>query len=314
MLRLTLRRLSLLPLMLFGASLFIFCLIHLGPSDPAMDYLRLSNIPPTAEALENTRQMLGLNRPLYLQYTHWILQALRGDFGTSFASGRPVLPDLLYFLPATLELAGTALLLTLLLSIPLGIWAARHPNKWQDQLVRFIALLGVSMPNFWLGILLIWLFSLTLGWLPPLGKEGFTSLLMPAIAIAFMSLAINARLLRGSMLEISGQRHVLYAKLRGLRKTQVERHHIFLNASLPLINALGMYIAELIAGTLVIESIFAWPGLGRFAVSAILNRDYPVIQCFTLFMAMIFILCNLSVDLFCAWIDPRIRLSLDKKR
>ncbi|QCE34838.1 nickel ABC transporter permease subunit NikB [Acetobacteraceae bacterium] len=314
MLYFTLKRLALAPFMLFLASLFIFLLIHLGPSDPAMDYLRLSNIPPTNEALETTRQMLGLNRPLLTQYLHWLGHAVQGDFGLSFATGRPVFKDLLYFLPATLELAGVALLLTLLFSIPLGILSARYPNQWPDHLIRFISLLGVSIPNFWLALLLIWLFPLSLHLLPPMGKTGISSLIMPSFTVAFMSLAINARLLRGSMLEVSGQRHVLYARLRGLSKNKIEKNHIFFNASLPMINALGMYIAELIAGTLIIESIFSWPGLGRFAVSAILNRDYPVIQCFTLFMVLIFILCNLCVDLFCAWIDPREQTAQEVKK
>lgn len=305
------RRLLLLPLMLLGASLAIFLILQLGPSDPAMDYLRLSRLPPTAGALEAAREMLGLDRPLALQYLDWLWRALHLDFGTSYASGRPVLPDLLYYLPATLQLAGLALGLTLCVSIPLGMWAARHRNRMPDHIVRLIAFLGVSMPNFWLGFLLVLLFSVQLGWLPAMGRGGPGHMIMPAIALSFMSLAINARLLRASMLEVAGQRHITYARLRGLPETRIERSHVLRNALLPIITATGMHVGELIGGTLIIESVFGWPGIGRYAVSAIFNRDYPVIQCFTLLMVGIFVICNLIVDIIYAYADPRIRLSAE---
>lgn len=305
------RRLLLLPLMLLGASLVIFLLLQLGPSDPAMDYLRLSRLPPTAGALEAAREMLGLDRPLALQYLDWLWRALHLDFGISYASGRPVLPDLLYYLPATLQLAGVALGLTLCVSIPLGMWAARHRNRMPDHIVRLIAFLGVSMPNFWLGFLLVLLFSVQLGWLPAMGRGGPSHMIMPALALSFMSLAINARLLRASMLEVAGQRHITYARLRGLPETRIERSHVLRNALLPIITATGMHVGELIGGTLIIESVFGWPGVGRYAVSAIFNRDYPVIQCFTLLMVGIFVICNLIVDIIYAYADPRIRLSAE---
>ncbi|WP_208246180.1 nickel ABC transporter permease subunit NikB (plasmid) [Rhizobium sp. T1470] len=305
------RRVLLLLPMLLGASIVIFLLLRLGPSDPAMDYLRLSKVPPTPQALEDARQMLGLDRPIHVQYTDWLCKAVTGDFGVSYATQRPMLPDLLYYLPATLQLAGTALALTLGLSVPLGVWAGRYRERWPDQIVRFIAFLGVSMPNFWLGFLLVMLFSVHLRWLPPMGSGSVSHIVMPAIAVSFMSLAINARLLRASMLEVAGQRHVRYARLRGLPEHKVERSHILRNAWLPIITAMGMHIGELLGGTLVIESIFGWPGVGRYAVSAIMNRDYPVIQCFTLVMVAIFVLCNLIVDIVYAWADPRIRLSAE---
>ncbi|MDQ0324903.1 nickel transport system permease protein [Rhodopseudomonas julia] len=304
-----LKRVLLLVPMLFGASLVIFLLLRLGPSDPAMDYLRLSKVPPTPQALEDARQMLGLDQPIFVQYFDWLNNALHLDFGVSFATQRPVLPDLLHYLPATLELAGVALALTLIVSIPLGVWAARYRERWPDQAVRLLAFVGVSMPNFWLGFLLVLLFSVNLGWLPSMGRGGISHLIMPAVAISFMSLAINARLLRASMLEVAGQRHVRYARLRGLSERKVERSHILRNAWLPIITAIGMHIGEMLGGTLIIESIFGWPGVGRYAVSAVLNRDYPVIQCFTLMMVVIFVVCNLIVDIVYAVADPRIRLS-----
>lgn len=311
MMRFIFRRVLLLIPMLFGTSLFIFLILRLGPSDPALDYLRLSKIPPTPQAVESARELLGLDKPVMTQYFHWLSDALHLDFGISYATQKPVLPDLLYFLPATLQLAGLALALTIILSVPMGMLAARYREKWPDQLVRVLAFIGVSMPNFWLGFLLILLFSMHLGWLPPMGKGEAKHLVMPVIAISLMSLAINARLLRASMLEVAGQRHVRYARLRGLSEMTVERSHILRNAWLPIITAIGMHIGELLGGALIIESIFSWPGVGRYAVSAIMNRDYPVIQCFTLLMVVIFVLCNLIVDIIYAIADPRIRLSAE---
>ncbi|KTQ97994.1 nickel transporter permease NikB [Aureimonas ureilytica] len=309
MARFILRRLLLLVPMLLAASLVIFLLLRLGPSDPAMDYLRLSRLPPTPQALEEARALLGLDRPIAVQYLDWLGHALRLDFGLSYATQRPVLPDLLHYLPATLQLAGAALVLTLGISVPLGMWAARHRDGLPDQIVRLVAFLGVSMPNFWLGFLLVLVFSVQLGWLPAMGRGGLSHMIMPAASIALMSLAINARLLRASMLEVAGQRHVIYARLRGLSERRVERAHVLRNALLPIITATGMHVGELIGGTLVIESIFGWPGVGRYAVSAIFNRDYPVIQCFTLLMVGVFVLCNLLADIAYAVADPRIRLS-----
>ncbi|MCG5042508.1 nickel ABC transporter permease subunit NikB [Enterobacteriaceae bacterium 155047] len=307
MLRYLLRRLLLLVPMIFAASVIIFAMLRLGTGDPALDYLRLSNLPPTTEMVASTRVMLGLDQPLVIQYGTWLWKAMQLDFGMSYATQRPVLDDVMRFLPATLLLAGAALALILLTSVPLGIWAARHPDRLPDFLVRAIAFLGVSMPNFWLAFLLVMLFSVHLNWLPAMGYGGWEHLILPAVSIAFMSLAINARLLRASMLEVAGQRHVTWARLRGLSDKQTERQHILRNASLPMITAIGMHIGELIGGTMIIENIFAWPGVGRYAVSAIFNRDYPVIQCFTLIMVIVFALCNLTVDVVNAALDPRIR-------
>ncbi|WP_421672958.1 nickel ABC transporter permease subunit NikB [Raoultella terrigena] len=305
--RYVLRRILLLIPMIFAASVIIFLMLRLGTGDPALDYLRLSNLPPTPEMVASTRAMLGLDQPLVAQYASWLWKALHLDFGLSFATQRPVLDDVMHFLPATLQLAGAALVIILLTSVPLGIWAARHRDRPADFTVRAIAFLGVSMPNFWLAFLLVMLFSVYLQWLPALGYGGWRHLILPAASIALMSLAINARLLRASMLEVAGQRHVTWARLRGLSDRQTERRHILRNASLPVVTAIGMHIAELIGGTMIIENIFAWPGIGRYAVSAIFNRDYPVIQCFTLVMVVVFALCNLTVDLLNAALDPRIR-------
>lgn len=314
MLRFILGRIALLPPMLLGVSAVVFTMLRLGRGDPALDYLRLSQIPPTDEAIAKARVLLGLDRPLVEQYLTWLWDALRLDFGVSYVTRRPVLDEFLYYLPATLQLAAVALFVTLAVSLPLGIWAARHPDRLPDQIVRGIAFIGVSMPNFWLGFLLVMVFSVWLGLLPPLGKGGVAHMLMPVIAVSLMSLSINARMLRTSMLEAGGQRHVLYARLRGLSDGNVMRHHILRNALLPIVTATGMHVGELIGGTLVVENIFGWPGLGRYAVSAIYNRDFPVLQCFVLLMTLIFVLCNLIIDILYAWLDPRIRLVAEGSR
>lgn len=306
-----LRRLLLLIPILLGVSILMFVILRMAPGDPAVAYLKLSNIPPTPDAVAEARQALGLDRSIPAQYLAWIGKALQGDFGVSHVTRRPVLDDILHYLPATLQLAGLALLFTLAASVPLGIWSARHRDRWPDHLVRGFAFLGVSTPSFWLGFLLVLLFSLTLKWLPPMGKGGWQSMIMPVLAVSFMSLAINARLLRASMLETASARHVLYARLRGLSDRQVERSHILRNAMLPIVTATGMHVGELLGGTLVIESVFGWPGIGRYAVSAIYSRDFPVIQCFTLFLVTIFVVCNLVVDILYAWLDPRIRLNAE---
>ena len=309
MLRYIALRLILLIPVLLGVSLIVFLLLHMGNGDPALDYLRLSQIPPTDSALAEARQALGLDRPLPEQYLSWVWNALHLDFGVSYITGRPVLDDVLYYLPATLQLGALALLVTLALSIPLGLAAARWQGKWPDHVVRFVTFIGVSMPNFWLAFLLIALLSLWLGWLPPMGRGGPAHLVMPVLAIALMSMSINARLLRASLLDVRQHRHVFYARARGLNERRVWRDHILRNAWMPLVTATGMHIGELLGGALVIETIFAWPGVGRFAVSAVLNRDFPVMQCFTLLLTTLLVLCNLVVDICYAWLDPRTRLA-----
>ncbi len=300
------RRLLLLIPMLLGMSVIVFCILHWGEGDPAMAYLRLSQIPPSAEALEEARRHLGLDQPLTVQYLEWLWKAVRLDFGLSYVTRRPVLDDLLYYLPATLELAGTALALTLAVSLPLGIWAALRRDGWQDHLARGFAFFGVSMPNFWLAFLMVYLFSVKLHWLPALGRGGAEHLIMPAVALALMSTAINTRLVRLSMLEHLGQRFVLYARVRGVSERRIVLHDVLKNAALPVITVLGMHVGELLGGAVVIESVFAWPGVGRYAVSAIYNRDFPVVLCFMLIMTIIFVLCNLLADIAAACLDPRI--------
>ncbi len=307
MLRYILKRLALLPLILLAVSLVVFGILRLGEGDPAMSYLRMSNIPPTDQALAVARAELGLDRPLHVQYLDWLGRAVRGDFGRSYVTKNPVLDEILYYLPNTLILAAASLLLTLVLSVPLGMVAALKKDQLPDHLTRGLSFFGVSMPNFWFGFLLVWLFSIKLGWLPPMGKGGPAYMVMPVLTMSLMSLGINTRLIRANMLDNMHSRYVLYARARGLPESVVVGRHVLVNSLIPVITAVGMHVGELFGGAVIAESIFAWPGVGRYAVSAIYNRDYPIMQCFILIMTTIFVTMNLVVDICYAWLDPRIR-------
>jgi nickel transport system permease protein len=286
----------------------VFLLLHLGPNDPAMSYLRLSNIPPTDAALEEARETLGLNRPLLEQYLAWLSRAVRLDFGISYTTKAPVTRHLLHYLPNTIYLAAVSMLITVALSLPLGILAAKSKGRWPDHLSRLLAYIGVSTPSFWLAFLMIIVFAVRLGWLPTMGLRSFRHVIMPAFSVALMSTCINMRLIRGNMLEQMHTRHVLYARLRGVKEGYILKGHVLKNSLIPVVTALGMHVGEILGGAVVAEVIFSWPGVGRYAVSAIYNRDFPVMQCFILMMTAIFVLCNLLTDILYAFLDPRIRL------
>jgi nickel transport system permease protein len=308
MLRFALRRLLALPLLLLLVSAVFFALLRLGRGDPALNYLRLSQVPATDAALALARHQLGLDRPLPLQYLDWLAGAVRLDLGTSWATQRPVLADILQAIPATLQLAGAAMAVVLLAGLPLGLLAALHRDRWPDHLTRALAFLGVSLPNFWLGFLLVLLFSVQLGWLPAMGRQGWASLVMPAIATGMVSLCVMLRLMRASVLGVLGDRHLVFARARGLPEHAVIGRHIVPNALIPPLTTLGLHLGEMLGGAMVVEMVFAWPGLGRYALLAISNRDYPALQGFVLSLTAVFVFCNLAVDLLYAWLDPRMRL------
>jgi nickel transport system permease protein len=307
MIRFILNRLLLLIPLLLVVSVLVFLLLRLGENDPAMSYLRLSRIPPSEQALAEVREQLGLNRPLVVQYFDWLGRALRMDFGLSYVTGAPVLDRLLYYLPNTLYLAGVSMLITLGLGLPLGVWSALRKDRWPDHFSRGLAFIGVSTPSFWLGFMLVFLFSIKLGWLPPLGMGSPLHVIMPAFSLSLMSLCINTRLIRTSMLEQMNARSVLYARIRGVLEKWVIGRHVLRNSLIPVVTAIGMHMGELLGGAVVVENVFAWPGVGRYAVSAIYNRDFPVMQCFLLMMTALFVVSNLLVDVLCAWLDPRLR-------
>ncbi len=308
MLRYALGRLAQMIPLLFLASLATFLLLRLGQGDPAMAYLRLSSIPPSDQALAAVRSELGLDRPLAAQYLSWLWRALHLDFGRSYVTGLPVLEELLHYLPNTLKLGGLSLALTASFSLPLGFGAALRRDSLADRCTRALTLAGAAMPNFWLGYLLIWLFSVKLRWLPSMGLGGLSHMIMPAVTASLMSLCADVRLVRASLLEHLHCRWALYARCRGLPERAVVGRHVAANALGPIVTALGMQMGQLFGGAVVAETIFSWPGVGRFALSAIANRDYPVLQCFLVMTTALFMIVNLVIDLVCAWLDPRIRL------
>lgn len=313
MIRFAFRRiLALLPILLL-VSIAVFLILRLAKGDPAMAYLRMSNIPPTEQALVGARRELGLDKPLPVQYLDWLQKALRLDFGRSYTTGKPALDELLHYLPATMLLAGVALLFTLLASIPLGVLAALRKDRLADHVLRGVSFVGVSMPSFWLGFLLVYAFSVRLGWLPAMGRGGPLHMILPVVTLSFMSIAINIRFLRANLLENMRSRPVLYARARGVSERRIVWAHVMRNSMIPIVTAIGMHLGELLGGAVLVESIFSWPGVGRFAVQAVSNRDYPVLQCFILMMTTIFVLCNLLVDIVYAFIDPRIRLAGERR-
>jgi len=302
------RRLSSLVPILFGVSVVAFLLLRLDPVDPAVAYLRSAQVPPDEKAVAVVRHELGLDRPLAVQYCDWLKRAARLDFGTSYQTRRPVLDELLRYLPATLQLTGAGLILTILISVPLGVFSALYKESLVDQFCRLFSYVGASIPSFWLGFLLIHLFAVKLGWLPALGRGGPMHLILPAFTLSFIFIAVLVRLIRASVLENLNQRFVLYARARGVRERWVIGRHVLKNSLLPAVSALGMCAGNFIGGSVIAESVFAWPGVGLYALRAIMNRDLPVVQGYILLMSAIFVICNLAVDLLHAWLDPRIRI------
>lgn len=295
------------PLIVLVTSFVIFVLLRVNGSDPVASYLLHSQLPATPELIAQLREQFGLNKPLLAQYFAWLGDALRGDFGVSFVSGRSVASDFAEFLPVTLALVGAGLGIVVVGSVVLGILSARFANTALDFVIRFFCFVAVSMPNFWLAFLLMLFFSLHLGWLAPLGlEEGARSFILPAISISLMSLAINTRLVRSNMLEVAKERHILYARLRGLSEREITLKHIFYNASLPIITAFGMHLGELLGAALVVENIYALPGIGLYAITAIANNDYPVIECFFVLLCAVFVVCNALIDIAYTVLDKRL--------
>lgn len=301
------RVLNLIPVLL-GVSVITFVLIHMVPCDPAEVYLRLSQVPPTDEAVASIRKELGLDRPLYVQYFDWLWKVLHLDFGKSFVTKKPVLAEILSYLPATIELTVCSMVIMILISVPTGILAALYKDSLFDQFSRVLAFVGASMPSFWLGLLLMYFFALKFDLLPVMGKGTYLHLILPSLTLALGHAATYTRLLRASMLENLSREFVLYARARGLKERLIIGKHVLKNAMLPVVTAFGMSLGHMLAGAVIVENIFAWPGVGRFAVFSIFSRDYPVIQCYVCLMAVIFVLCNLLVDISYSFLDPRIKI------
>ncbi len=302
---LILRRLLCLVPLLLAISFLAFCLTAASPSDPAEVALRVNDITPTPEVIEKTRQELGLDRPFFERYLAWLGKALQGDLGTSFVTHRPVARELARALPSTLALACVATLVVLGVGIPCAIVCFVREGRLADILVRALIFLGAATPTFWAGLLFIWLFAVHLNLLPTGGLEGASSFILPACTLALPSLATYTRLLRAGMLATGQQDFVLYARAQG-RSPLAILLQIVRNSLQSTLAALGMTLPKLLAGTFVVECIFAWPGLGRLCVTAIFNRDLPVIQAYVVLMGLFFVLFNLFMEVAGALVDPRL--------
>ncbi|TBH20612.1 nickel ABC transporter permease [Thermus thermamylovorans] len=304
MLTYAIRRLLIAIPTLFGVVLLVFLMVRLAPGDPAV---LLAGEFATPETLEAIRARYGLDRPLPEQFLLYLGALLRGDLGESARSRRPVLEELKTYFPNTLELAVAAILVALLTGIPLGILAALRPGSGLDLGVMTLALLGVSMPVFWFGLLAILIFSVNLGWFPVAGKGTLAHLVLPAVTLGVNATALLARMTRGTLLEVLSQDYIRTARAKGLRERVVVFKHALRNAMIPVVTVAGLEFGTLLAGAVITETIFAWPGLGQLLVGSILARDYPVVQGAVLLVALSFILVNLLVDLLYAGIDPRVR-------
>ena len=288
-----------------AVTLFISFAIRLT-GDPAVMMLRESaNVTP--EDLERIREGLGLNRPFLVQYWDFISGLFTGDLGRSFFRG-PIAPLISDALAATLLLALTSLAVSLIISIPLGIYAARHRGSFADQIIRILSLAGLSFPNFWLGIMLILVFSVTLQWLPASDFRGPASLIMPALTIGVILTATNLRIVRTTMLDTLNAQFIMVARAKGLSERSVIYKHALRNSSIALVTYLGLQFGSLMGGLVVVELVFNWPGMGTLAVDAIAQRDYPILQAVISIMAVMIVLVNLAVDLVYVALDPRIRL------
>lgn len=299
------RLLTLLPTVL-GVVTLVFAFLHLVPGDPVDVMLGETARPADREAL---RADLGLDRPLAVQYGAYLGGLIRGDLGRSFTYRKPVAEVIAARLPATLELAGWALAVALAVALPLGVLAAVRKDTVFDRGSLLASLLGVSMPNFWLGPLLILLFSVHLGWLPVSGRDGAGSVVLPAIALGTGLAAILSRMLRSSLIEVLSADYLRAARARGVGEARVIWVHALRNACLPVITLLGLQLGSLLSGAVITEAVFAWPGIGTLLLQAIQGRDYPLVQGVVLVISLGYVAANLAADLLYRWADPRVRQS-----
>src|SRR5881296_466014 len=297
------KRLGLALISLFLLSITIFLLMRIT-GDPAV---LLAEPGASAADLDAIRQQFGLDRPLWTQYVSFITHLVRGDFGQSFYYRTDVFELYLSRLPASLMLAAAAMVFSLIIGIPTGIVAAVRVNKWQDSIGKIFALLGLSMPSFWVGLVMILFFSVYLGWLPSSGSGTVLHLVMPSIALGWVFAAAHMRLTRSSMLEVLGSEYVKLARLKGLPEAIVIAKHAFKNALIPVLTLAGINLVIMVNVAVVVETVFAWPGIGRLLYEGIAFRDFPVVQATVLLGGVMIIAVNLLVDLLYAVIDPRIR-------
>jgi peptide/nickel transport system permease protein len=308
------RRLAYSVVVMFGVLIVVFALVHLVPGDPVRIALGTRYTPEAYNAL---RAASGLNRPIAEQFLHYVGSALHGDLGVSFRNGDPVTVTLLERLPATLSLAAVGIVIALLISVPAGVGAALREGRLSDAIVRIASQFGVSIPDFWMGILLIGLFATTLGWLPTSGYQPLLGdpvgwlrhVILPGLTVGIVAGAIMTRYIRSAVLDVASMDYVRTARSKGLPPRVVTFRHIVRNAMIPVLTITGIQLATILGGVIVVEVVFAWPGVGRLTYTAVAARDYPLIQGAVLLIAALFLLINLVVDMLYALVDPRIRLS-----
>ncbi len=292
----------------------VFLLIRLVPGDVVTQMIGLEGSLPQGR-VEELRRLFGIDRPLHVQYASYLGDLVQGDLGRSLRTGRPVGMDLLRRFPVTLQLATMGLLVAVVIGIPVGIFAALRRRRTADYLASIFVLLGLSVPSFWLAILLILLFALRLGWLPPAGyispaenlAENLRHMVLPALSLGLVLAAASTRIVRSSLLEVLSRHYIRTARAKGLRQRVVVLHHALRNALIPVVTVIGLQFGTLLGGTVIIEQVFGLPGIGRFALEGINLRDYPVVQGAVLSIALSFVLVNLLIDLTYGLIDPRIR-------
>lgn len=302
------RVLQLIPVLL-GITLLSFFLLHTS-SVTAIDMKEANTGGVLSEAERTAMEAeLGLDQPLWKQYGTWLVQVLHGDFGISYVSGKPVGSTFLSKLPATLELTVCSLLLTILLSFPLGVVAAVKKDSWLDRLIRFFSFIGNSLPNFFVALLLLYVFAVKLQWLPVLGgSQGWKGILLPSLTLAIAMAAKYTRQIRAAVLEELQKEYVTGAKARGITEKKILYKSVLRSAMLAIVTLLGLSIGSLLGGTAIVETIFSWDGVGKMAIDAITMRDYPVMQAYVIWMALIYMVLNLVTDLLYHGLDPRIRL------
>lgn len=297
------RLIAIVPVLLVVAAL-VFAIVHLVPGDPV---LAMVGAEAARQDIELMRQRLGLDRPLLVQFGDYVGSALQGDFGNSIRTGRPVLDEVFARFPRTMQLALVALGISMVVGVFLGVIAAVFKGTWIDTLAVFVAILGVSAPTFWIGLGLIFVFAVDLGWFPTGGAESWRHVVLPAATLGFHYAAVIARVTRSSMLDVLADDYVRTARAKGLDAWRVIGGHALKNALIPTMTIVGLQFGALISGSIVVEVVFSWPGLGLLLITALNSRDYPVVQACILTIATAFILVNLVVDMLYGVVDPRVR-------
>lgn len=301
------RLVSVVPV-LFGVSLAVFLMVRAVPGDPIA--IMFANQPqPTPEQRAIIEREMGLDLPVHRQYVQFVTRAVRGDLGTSYRTKQPVAGHIKTRLPNTAKLAVASLAIALVIGLTAGILAATFRNTWIDRIAMLIAIIGVSIPGFWLGMMFILLFSLKLGWFPAAGAEGWKTIVLPAFTMGLVVSAVLARVTRASMIEALQQDYIRTARAKGLREVFIVYRHALRNALIPVVTIVGLLVGSLLSGAFIVEAVFGYPGIGSLAVQSLLTRDFPMIQGIVLFVAIVYVFVNLLVDILYGLIDPRIKYS-----